>query len=232
MSKSLVIGTVLGIAVATAGGAIASFSFLKKAPEFAQVLSAQPLIESIKTPRQECRDETVQVPRQECHSVIVQHQRPAQDQNRVTGTLLGAVVGGVLGHQVGGGHGKDAATVLGAAAGGYAGNKTQHNMQRGNTYSTTEQRCNTVNETRVKQKCNTVYDLSEKIIGYDVTYKLGDTQSNLKMDYNPGDRIAVKDGLLVLNDPMKSLPIEAAGDSLNSRSIPAPSGSSLPINGR
>lgn len=43
--------------------------------------------------------------------------------NAVTGTVLGGVAGGVLGHQVGGGSGKDVATVAGAAGGAYLGNK-------------------------------------------------------------------------------------------------------------
>lgn len=42
------------------------------------------------------------------------------------GTGLGAVVGGVLGHQVGGGNGKKLATVAGALIGGYAGNEVAH----------------------------------------------------------------------------------------------------------
>ncbi|HEY9545360.1 MAG TPA: glycine zipper 2TM domain-containing protein [Solimonas sp.] len=43
--------------------------------------------------------------------------------NSVAGTILGGVAGGVLGHQIGGGHGKDVATVAGAAGGAYAGNR-------------------------------------------------------------------------------------------------------------
>src|SRR3546814_3474104 len=39
--------------------------------------------------------------------------------NSVAGTILGGVAGGVLGHQIGGGHGKDVATVAGAAGGAY-----------------------------------------------------------------------------------------------------------------
>lgn len=42
------------------------------------------------------------------------------------GTGIGAVVGGVLGHQVGGGNGKKLATVAGALLGGYAGNEVAH----------------------------------------------------------------------------------------------------------
>lgn len=43
----------------------------------------------------------------------------------VVGKIGGAVVGGVLGHQVGGGTGKTLATIGGAAAGAYAGNEVQ-----------------------------------------------------------------------------------------------------------
>ncbi|MGC6744218.1 glycine zipper 2TM domain-containing protein [Escherichia coli] len=46
-----------------------------------------------------------------------------QDENRITGSVLGAVAGGVIGHQFGGGRGKDVATVVGALGGGYAGNQ-------------------------------------------------------------------------------------------------------------
>lgn len=42
------------------------------------------------------------------------------------GTIAGTVIGGVLGHQVGGGRGKKAATVLGAAGGAYAGNRLEN----------------------------------------------------------------------------------------------------------
>lgn len=48
------------------------------------------------------------------------------DMNPV-GAGIGAVVGGVLGHQVGGGNGKKIATVAGVLLGGYAGNEVAHN---------------------------------------------------------------------------------------------------------
>ena len=46
------------------------------------------------------------------------------------GTAIGAVVGGVLGNQVGGGNGKKAASVFGAIAGGVAGNQIGKNMNK------------------------------------------------------------------------------------------------------
>lgn len=45
------------------------------------------------------------------------------------GAILGAVVGGILGNQVGGGDGKTAATVIGAAGGAYAGNELEKRNQ-------------------------------------------------------------------------------------------------------
>ena len=43
------------------------------------------------------------------------------------GMIGGAIVGGLLGHQVGGGTGKTVATVAGAAAGAYGGNEIEKN---------------------------------------------------------------------------------------------------------
>ena len=50
------------------------------------------------------------------------------------GTVAGGVIGGLLGHQVGGGSGKTAMTVLGAAGGAYAGNTIEKNMKKVTVY--------------------------------------------------------------------------------------------------
>lgn len=50
------------------------------------------------------------------------------------GTVAGGVLGGVLGNQVGGGNGKTALTVLGAAGGAYAGNTVEKNMKKVTVY--------------------------------------------------------------------------------------------------
>ncbi len=44
------------------------------------------------------------------------------------GMIAGGVAGALLGHQVGGGHGKDLATVAGAAGGAYAGKKVEEKV--------------------------------------------------------------------------------------------------------
>jgi uncharacterized protein YcfJ len=175
MNKSLAMGLVIGAAVAVGAGATAGFQMIHKGPEYAQVLEVTPLTKAVRTPRQECHDESVT------------HKAPVKDEHQILGTVAGAVIGGVLGHQIGGGSGREIATVAGAAGGGYAGNRIQKNVQDKNTYTTTE------------QKCATVYDRSEKRVGYQVRYQLNGKESTLTMDHDPGDRIPVRDGQLVLD---------------------------------
>lgn len=65
-----------------------------------------------------------------CHKVEVR--KNSSDPNRVTGTAVGAVVGGLLGNQVGGGKGRTLATVGGAVAGGATGRYVQGRQQQNN----------------------------------------------------------------------------------------------------
>lgn len=175
MNKSMLSGIVIGAIVATAGGAIAGYNALSdKTPTHAQVLNVVEITENER------------IPREVCEQVTVTRQKPVQDQHQVLGSVAGAVIGGVLGNQVGGGTGKKIATVAGAAAGGYAGNKTQERIQQGNTYTTTENRC------------ETVYDNNEKIVGYQVDYSIGDENGTVRMDRHPGDTIPLQNGQLVL----------------------------------
>jgi outer membrane lipoprotein SlyB len=46
------------------------------------------------------------------------------------GTVVGAAAGGIIGHQIGGGSGRDVATVLGVIGGGIAGNTVQNRIDR------------------------------------------------------------------------------------------------------
>ena len=53
------------------------------------------------------------------------------------GVVGGAVVGGVLGHQVGGGSGKQIATVVGAVGGAVAGNEIEKHVKSSKSYDIT-----------------------------------------------------------------------------------------------
>jgi len=175
MNKSLLTGLVVGGVAVTAAGAYAGYQTMDQGRS-ARVLNVEPMSRTVKTPRQVCASE------------VVTHQAAVKDPKRVTGSIIGAVAGGLLGNQIGGGDGQTVATVAGAAAGGYAGSKVQKNMQEGNTTQTVEQRC------------RTVYDSVEKSDGYRVRYRLGDHEGSVRMDHDPGSSIPVENGELVLND--------------------------------
>jgi uncharacterized protein YcfJ len=141
------------------------------APQMAQIISSQPII----TPGQV---------REVCEDRVVTHQAPVSDQNQIAGTAAGAVIGGVLGNQVGGGNGKKAATVLGAIAGGVVGKKVQSNRQQQQTYQTTEHVCNTQRD-------------NDRTSGYNVTVNIDGQTQNLTLPYNPKGQLPVVNGQLI-----------------------------------
>jgi uncharacterized protein YcfJ len=181
MNKSMMQGIVVGgiAMVVLAAGGVTGYKALTK-PKFADVVAVKELTQTIVTPREECQD------------VQVQHQAPVQDEHRVAGTAIGAVAGGLLGSTIGGGKGKTLATVAGAAAGGYAGNQVQKNMQQKDVVTSTERRC------------KTVQDKSQKLLGYDVTYRLDGKESVVRMSSKPGATLPVKDGKVVTTPEAKS----------------------------
>ncbi|QLQ03213.1 MAG: glycine zipper 2TM domain-containing protein [Thiobacillus sp.] len=177
MNKSMLTGVVLGAIAVTAIGGVAGYKALNPKPEFAEVLATKPVTETVKTPRQEC------------HDVVVNEQAPVKDSNRIAGTAIGAVAGGLLGHQIGGGTRAHPGHCRRCGSGGYAGNQIQKNLQEKDTVSRTETRC------------KTVYESHTKTIGYDVRYRLGKEEGHVRMDHQPGSRIPVKDGQLQLDAP-------------------------------
>ncbi|MEQ8857422.1 MAG: glycine zipper 2TM domain-containing protein [Pseudomonadales bacterium] len=179
MTSGWIKGIIVGSVVATAGGAIAtSYSIRGDAivppPASAEVVKVAPATEMVSVPREVCED------------VTITHQAEPRDKHKVLGTATGAVLGGLLGNQVGGGNGKKLATVAGAAAGAYAGRKAQEHAQADDTYTTTEQRCSTVAET------------VERTVGYDVTYRIGDEESQIRLEQDPGRQIPLVDGEIAI----------------------------------
>lgn len=173
MNKSMMQGFVIGgVAMVVLGAGAVGYQQLSK-PKFADVVAVKAVTQTVVTPREECQD------------VQVQKQAPVQDKHRVAGSVIGGVAGGLLGSTIGGGKGKTLATVAGAAAGGYAGNQVQKGMQERDVTTTTERRC------------KTVHDKSEKLLGYDVTYRLDGKNGVVRMSAKPGATLPVKDGKVV-----------------------------------
>jgi uncharacterized protein YcfJ len=178
MDKSMIKGMAVGgIAMVVLGaGAVTGYKTMTK-PDFAEVVAVKDVFETVTTPRERCED------------VQVQHQAPVKDEHRIAGSVVGGLAGGLLGSAVGGGKGKTLATVAGAAAGGYAGNRVQKNMQEKDVVTKTEHRCKTVNEK------------SQKLVGYNVTYRLDGKDGVVQTSFRPGPTLPVKDGQVVTTPP-------------------------------
>lgn len=83
--------------------------------------------------------EPVHPPKPVCHTCgVVVAVTPVKHQGEAgaLGTVGGAVAGGVVGHQMGGGHGKDALTVLGAIGGALAGRELEKQQRSTMVYQT------------------------------------------------------------------------------------------------
>ena len=186
--KSRVFVTVIAAAVAAASsGAFAQDGYDGRydgygsaAPlfDYAKVVDVQPLTTRVRvsTPQRECWDET----RAEAPAPMPPSRSVAG------GTLLGAAIGAVIGHQIGSGRGRDAATVGGAIVG--AGIGHQQAVKRSG-YVPPPPREYTV------QRCETRYreEWQERVDGYRVTYVYHGREQVTEMPYRPTkDRIRVR----------------------------------------
>jgi uncharacterized protein YcfJ len=55
--------------------------------------------------------------------------------------------------------------------------------------------------TATKRICKTVYDKTQKLVGYDVTYRLKDREGVVRMAYLPGATLSVENGRVVATPP-------------------------------
>ncbi|MEZ5524604.1 MAG: glycine zipper 2TM domain-containing protein [Pseudomonadales bacterium] len=145
----------------------------KQSHDYARVISAEPIVKIVRvsTPRQECWDEQVS-----------HYQEPRQ--RSATPTIVGAVIGGLIGNELG--HHSDAkkaGVLVGSVLGGSIGRDIgRKNAGPGHHYYTTEQVCQTYQD----------YHEEEHITGYRVSYKYHGNVYHTQMPHHPGDRIKVR----------------------------------------
>lgn len=129
---------------------------------YAQVLRASPVYELVR----------VRTPEQHCDG------RETRDGGDPTGgTVVGAVVGGALGNQVGKGDGRKASTVAGAVIGGAIGRRIDRN--NGSAGGT---RCRTVEVMREERR----------LAGYDVEYQYKGEKYMSRLANDPGNRLRIR----------------------------------------
>ncbi len=115
-------------------------------------------------------------PEQRCW---IEREQVVQDRSEpnVGGAIIGGILGGVLGHQVGGGRGKDVATVGGALAGGAIG----ANVGREGRQQV---------ETRDVQRCKNVPSQARPT-HWDVTYVFRGVEHRIQTTAPPGPTVTV-----------------------------------------
>ncbi len=152
MKKSLTFAGVAGLMLAAPA---------LHAQETARVVSSIPVYQQVSVPRQVCTTQQVAV------------EQPKSG----AGAVMGAIAGGAVGNQIGGGTGRAVATMAGVIGGAMLGNNIEGSpgtrMQDQTTCST-----------------QTVYE--NRIQGYNVTYEYAGRQYQVQMPQDPGPTLRVQ----------------------------------------
>jgi uncharacterized protein YcfJ len=165
---------------------------------YARVLEARPRYVEVR----------VNVPRQRCWSEGEGH----RGDRRVGSTLLGGLLGGVIGHQFGDRDGRGPATVAGAVIGGVIGHEIGESQDRRDDGDYRDYRdyrdgrgyrgdrdgryggdYRYDRDERSGTRCSTEYvpSTERRFDGYDVVYEYGGREYRTVMSYDPGPRLAV-----------------------------------------
>jgi len=141
--------------------------------DYARVLSVEPIVRyvTVRTPVRECWEET-------------RYYTVDRGRGSAGGTLVGAIIGGVVGHQFGSGRGNDAATVAGTLIGAAVGN----NVARRNAFE------DSTAYGRPVERCETRYQHreEERVDAYRVVYRYNGQKYATQMPYDPGERMRVR----------------------------------------
>ncbi|MBB3168664.1 glycine zipper 2TM domain-containing protein [Simiduia aestuariiviva] len=139
--------------------------------DYAKVVSATPIYEQVSYTR----------PQRECWTETVAYEREHRASSKsATPMLLGAVIGGAIGHAVGK-NDRRSGTAIGAVLGGSIGNDIG------------KSRSHTTVDYRDEERCETrqVREYEDRLTGYDVTYRYHGETYRTRMDRDPGKRLRV-----------------------------------------
>ncbi len=225
MNKSTINKTIVisAASLLLAGVAFATWNN-KYGPQYADVTKASPITEKQNMYGEVIAvdpiTQSVSGTKQVCNDVTVEKRAPERYGNK-DGTVVGAVVGGLIGSQIGGGDGKKVAAVAGAVGGGFAGREIDERHVGGKKYTTTERVCHneatngnktvgydvqyrtedgqTLSRRENKKPGNSLLlGTKDVVIGYDVTWSNDDKTGKLFMEEDPGTRLPIKDGVILV----------------------------------
>ena len=167
--NKLILGAVLSGTLVTAPAYAGDES---RGWEYAKVVRAEPIVRQVR----------VSDPRRECYEEPVTERTVYRGASDPGAPLLGAIIGGVIGHQFGSGRGRDVATFAGSVIG--ANHAAAHSGTSNRVVERTvyETRCTTVRQARFE----------ERVEGYNVTYRHHGKTYQTFMPYDPGKRLRVR----------------------------------------
>ena len=120
---------------------------------------------------------------EECYEERYYYQEHGTNHHGNGAEVVGAIIGGVVGHQFGDGRGKDLATVGGAVIGAAIGHDISKNSHNDVTVSS--------QHARTEYHCEPGY---QRLIGYDVKYRYRGHTYFHRMHDHPGDQIRIRIG--------------------------------------
>ena len=138
--------------------------------DYAKVERVKPIYRTVRVDR----------PRQECWQQDVVHRDPRA--RSATPLVVGGILGGAVGHQIGNGRGRDIATVAGALLGASIGNDMRQQQYGGREWVSSEHVCRNVVD----------YTEERQVVGYEVSYHYHGRQYVTEMDHDPGPLVRVE----------------------------------------
>lgn len=133
---------------------------LAQAQEVGQVISRTAVYQQVAVPRQMCTQSPMAV----------------QNPTSGAGALMGAIAGGAVGNQIGGGSGRALATIAGVMGGAMMGDRIESPGSQVQNQTT----CTT----------QTVYE--NRLTGYNVVYEYAGKQYNVQLPQDPGPTIQLQ----------------------------------------
>ncbi|PUE21653.1 hypothetical protein B9Z38_00150 [Limnohabitans sp. MMS-10A-160] len=133
---------------------------LAQAQEIGQVISREAVYQQIAVPRQTCS------------------QMPVAVQNPTSGggALMGAIAGGAVGSQIGGGSGQALATMIGVVGGSIMGDRIE----------------NPGTQVQNQTTCTTQNIMETRLVGYNVVYEYAGKQHSVQLPQDPGPTIQLQ----------------------------------------
>jgi len=142
--------------------------------DYARVVHVEPVYETVRVavPVEQCRQETIQTPVKR----RVSYAAPGE-------VLLGGLIGGVIGHELGDRHNREFTTIAGAIIGSSIASEANAKYYRSGDYRV---------EQREHCRTRTQYRTEQQLAGYHVRYRYKGEMYTTRTRQHPGKKIPVK----------------------------------------